>query len=98
MTANLAQRIDSYRAAYRAFVEAVDRDEQQETPATKEAYSVTDKAEIRALIAVCAYRCRTLDEAREKAEYLLTTPSLLKGDMTDHEAALLRSFTRKVAA
>jgi hypothetical protein len=48
----------SHRAAYSAFCEAIDRQEEAETAAPKRAYNVTDKAERRAAIALCAYQPR----------------------------------------
>jgi hypothetical protein len=91
----LAKLIDDHRAAYDAFIVEVERNEDAKTPSR--AYWTTDRAERRALLAVCAYRCRTLEDAKVKAEYLLKAPSL-KGTMADRELALLQSFIGKEAA
>lgn len=57
----------------------------------------TEDAEHEAAIAVCAYRCRALEEARIKAEYLATVPSL-RDLMNEHVNALLQSFRGEAAA
>jgi hypothetical protein len=93
----LASLIEAHGAAWRAFCEAIDRVESAETPSTKQAWRVTDKAEKKAALAVCAYRCRTIEEARIKAEYLLGGLGLF--DQWDEcETALLQSFLDKRAA
>jgi hypothetical protein len=40
------------------------------------AWEATADAEEEAFMAICSYRCRTPDEARLKAEYLLTTSTV----------------------
>lgn len=50
-----------------------------------------DDDETDAALTVCSYRCRTSEEAKLKAEYLLTT-SLVKDNWDDEAKALLESF------
>jgi hypothetical protein len=59
--------------------------------AVKADYEAADAAEADTLLAICSYRCRTVEEARQKAEYLLTT-SLVKGFWPDEAQAVLESF------
>lgn len=47
-------------------------------------------ADDQAFLAVCAYRCRTPEEAKIKAEYLLTT-AMVKDSWDDDARALLES-------
>jgi hypothetical protein len=56
----------------------------------------TEEAEHEAAIAVCAYRCRTLEETRIKAKYLASAPGL-KDLWEDHVEALLESFIGEAA-
>jgi hypothetical protein len=55
---------------------------------------MTGGAELEALKAVCVYRCRNLQEAAIRAEYLLTT-SYVRDTWDDHEKALLQSFVEE---
>ena len=50
------------------------------------------KAEDAATLALCAYPCRTLEEARIKGEYLAEAPGLRGGLEEDQVRFLLRSF------
>lgn len=52
-------------------------------------------AEERALLAICSSRCRSLEEARIKAEYLLTTTSV-RDFWETPSTVLLRSFVEEV--
>jgi len=65
--------------------------------AARRELSEADNAETEAALAVCSYRCRTSEEARLKAEYLLTT-SLVKDSWDDEAKALLESFLVEAAA
>ena len=91
----LASLIEAHRIAYAAFIVEVERDEEAEKPSR--AYKVADMAEKKAAIAVCAYRCRTLEETRIKSEYLLKAPGLYD-QWDDKEKALLQSFLGRRAA
>ncbi len=51
------------------------------------------QGDIDALTAVCAYRCKTLEECRIKAEYLLTVTGGRFSELLAHDSeALLQSF------
>ena len=56
----------------------------------------TEEAEHEAAIAVCSYRCRTLEEAQIKAKYLASAPGL-KDMWDEHVEALLQSFIGEAA-
>jgi hypothetical protein len=54
----------------------------------------TNDAEQDALLAVCAFRCCTLEEARLKADYLAKAPGLATDGLQDeHVMTLLQSFS-----
>jgi hypothetical protein len=65
--------------------------EESGLPASDQEWEAASDAEDEAFSAVCSYRCRTPDEARLKAEYLLTT-STVKDNWDDEAKALLQSF------
>ncbi len=60
-------------------------------------YEETNEAERETALALLAYPCRTIEEARRKVEYILSTP--LKDEIHEDELleALLRSFVGSVA-
>lgn len=80
----------------RVFAEEEARQEAFGLAAAKRNYHATSDAERDAAIAICAYPCRTLEEARLKAEYLATAPGLNDELQPEHVEALLQSF--RVAA
>jgi len=59
--------------------------------AATRAYDEKDDAEHEAALKLCAYQCRTIEEAAMKAEYIAS--SAIRDQMeTDHAKALLGSF------
>ncbi len=66
------------------------RDYQSQFVAAEHATYVTNDADEEAFIAVCAYPCESLDEARIKAEYLASIPLDMMGN--EHLEALVQSF------
>jgi hypothetical protein len=75
-------------SAYAAFVVEVER--HMETDEVGENYYATADAEAEAFEAICSYRCRTPEDLKAKAEYLLTT-STVKDNWDDDAKALLEA-------
>jgi hypothetical protein len=93
----LADLIERHKAARKAFCDAVDAQEEAERTGegVEEAEALwqeTDAAERASAVAMLAYPCRTIEEARAKGSYILTSP--LHAEIHDHDllAAFLRSF------
>lgn len=93
--------IDAKEAENRVLLDGMLADEE----ARKEAFGLgeaerdwdrAEQAEHEAAIAVCAYPCRTLEEARLKAEYLAKSPGLSDGLQDEQREALLQSFSEPV--
>jgi hypothetical protein len=82
----------------RVFAEEEARQEAFGLAGAKRDLEATGEAEEDAAIAVCAYRCQTLEEARLKAAYLAEAPGLGDGLQPDHVKALLASFRQAVAS
>jgi hypothetical protein len=96
-SSDLARLIEDHRVAYRAFCNAIDREQKTEAAdfglaGAKRDLKATSEAEEEATIAVCAYQCRALEEARLKAAYLAEAPGLSDGLQPEHIEALLQSF------
>lgn len=112
VSSDLPRLIKDHRAAYRAFCKAIDREQEMEAAfegrehediadayaGAKRDLEATGEAEWEAAIAVCAYQCQTLEEARLKAAYLATAPGLKDGLQPEHIEALLASFGQAVAS
>ena len=77
----------------RVFAEEEARREAFGLVAANRKYAATDDAENDAAVAICAYPCRTIEEARLKADYLRTAPSLSDGLQSWHVEALIESLT-----
>lgn len=85
-----AEDLASIRAAYEAY------DARPSGQARAEASARTARAsdaEDAAMLAICAHRCRTTDEARQKATYLLGPGAWSEEEpLHEHVVALLQSF------
>lgn len=103
VSSDLTDLIDKHRAAYKIFSDAIDRcspleEMERKTGRVKRALARAERevdqagdVEINLFYDLCGHRCQSLEEARIKAEYLLTT--YLVRDTWDQEATeLLRSF------
>ncbi len=91
MTMTLLDLIEDHRIAFDAHIEAIDHDNEINDDDSSARLDAASDAEDAMLTEVCAYQCETLDEARIKAEYLLSMPD----DLQDrHFAFLLESFGR----
>jgi hypothetical protein len=55
-------------------------------------WEATNDAEHEAATALCSYQCKTIEEARIRAEYILQTPLILDEGEGEYLQALLRSF------
>jgi hypothetical protein len=86
--------IEKHRAAYEAYLQAIDHAEETKAalPAADRAKDEANAAEIKAAVALCSYPCKTLDDVRIKAEYVLTAPIFSDGLEPDQIEALLQSF------
>jgi hypothetical protein len=92
--------IDAHRAADSAFCDAIDRDpafysNRRSVRAERERLAA-DAAKAAAFMALCSYLCRTFEEARIKARYLLTKAPV-KDRWDDDPKALLESFVEENA-
>ena len=86
----LTQLIAAYRAAYEAFIKAIDEyEDDPDHPIVSAASDAQDDA----LFELCSYHCKSIEEAGTKAAYLLTTAEVA-GDalQPEHLKALLESF------
>jgi hypothetical protein len=84
--------IDTYRAAYDAFIEAINRLNEAENAATRRRWNKTCNAEDDALTAIWAHSCETPEDTQIKVEYLLSMPHFLDDAQKHHVEALLLSF------
>jgi hypothetical protein len=66
--------------------------------AAKRDLEATNNAERETAIALCAYRCQTLGEARVKAEYVAANLADIDGLHHDQVKALLGSFADKAVS
>ena len=89
--------ISAHSVARQAFCDAIDVEQVAErtgegVEAADALWQETNDAEIAAAIAMLSYPCRTIEEARIKAEYILS--SALHGELNDSDLymPLLRSF------
>lgn len=94
---DLRSLIAKHRVARETFCEAVDIEEEADQTgvgidAAQALWQETNDAEKAAAIAVLSYPCQAIEEARIKAEYVLSSP--LKDEIDDPELlmALLHSF------
>jgi hypothetical protein len=94
----LINLIARHRAARQVFCDAVDVEQEAErtgegVEAANALWQETNDAEVAAALAMLAYPCQTIDEARVKAEYILASP--LKSEISDWGLLepFLRSFT-----
>ena len=76
----------------RVFAEEEARQEAFGLAGAKRDLEATNNAERETAIAVCAYQCQMLEEARVKAAYLAEAPGLSDGLQPEHIEALLQSF------
>jgi hypothetical protein len=94
-----AKQAENIALMDRVFAEEEARQEAFGLAAAQRDLEATGDAEEKAAIAVCAYRCLTLEEARLKAAYLTTAPGLKSdGLQPEHVKALLASFRQAVAS
>ena len=77
----------------RMFAEEEARQEAFGLAAAQREHKCADKAERDAAVAVCRYPCRTIAEARRKAEYLASAPGIHGDLLAEDVEALLASFT-----
>jgi hypothetical protein len=99
---DLARLIDAHRAAHAAFNESCTRDDEADRnapgyAAIERAWREANEADEAAFIAICAYVCRSADDGRTKAAYLLQVHELMNGFQPDHVEALLHSIAGGVA-
>ena len=64
-------------------------------PASERDYEAASEAEWDAFMAICSYRCHTPEEARRRADYLLTT-STVKDTWDENAKALLELFRGEI--
>ena len=94
MTTPLLDLIDAHRTAFDTFEAVAGRLNEEDSARTVRAethrkWHETCDSEDKALGALCGYSCKTIDEARTKAGYLIA----MQGDLRDdHVDALLQSF------
>jgi hypothetical protein len=84
----LLRLIETHRLAWDAFAKPGDSDAEEVE---------AEAAEYAAATALCAYRCRTIEEVRVKAAYLRRYPGLAELGDTELIAALLQSFCEEGA-
>ena len=82
----------------RVFAEEEARQEAFGLAGAKRDLEATNNAERETAIALCAYRCQTLGEARVKAEYVAANLADIDGLQHDQVKALLGSFSDKAVA
>lgn len=97
-SSELQRLIEANRVARRVFCDAVDIEQEAErtgldVEAADLLWQEKNDAERASAIALLAYPCRTIEEARIKAEYILASP--LKDEVHDWDLLepFLRSFT-----
>jgi hypothetical protein len=71
---NLSRLIEAHRSAWDAWM--VEVDYHMDHNEVREAYHGLLAAEKKLFLAVCSHHCRTADEARMKAEYLIDHPNV----------------------
>ncbi len=89
-----AMEAENMALAVRAWGKEEAQKEKFGLAAAEHAMSATNDADEKAFIAVCAYPCESLDEARIKAEYLASIPLDMMGK--EHLEALVQSFLPQV--
>jgi hypothetical protein len=93
-TSDLTRLIEAHRAAFKAFDAAIDVEQELDGRQGSERKR-SAAAELDAFYEVCNFHCKSIEEAKLKAKYLLTT--YLVKDSWDAEAkALLQSFAGEV--
>jgi hypothetical protein len=94
---NARAAIDAKEAENMALIDKAFEEEE----ARKEAFGLaevqrrweaTNDAETEAATALCSYQCKTIEEARIRAEYILQTPLIRDEGEGEYLTALLRSF------
>jgi hypothetical protein len=93
----LVALIETNRAARQAFCEAVDIEQEAErtglnVEAADALWQEKNDAERASAIDLLSYSCRTIEEVRIKAEYILSSP--LKDEI--HDSDLLKPFLRSL--
>ena len=87
-----AKEAENMTLVDRVFAEEEARREAFGWAAAKRDSEAASDAEIAAAMAICAYPCGTIEEARIRAEYLATAPIFSDGLQPDQVEALLLSF------
>jgi hypothetical protein len=83
---DLAALIKAHKAAYAAFLDTVHRSGERRD------HAKANRAEERALLAVCSYPAIVLGDRRLKARYLLAIEARGELDLRQHMQAVLRSM------
>ncbi|MGI8724690.1 MAG: hypothetical protein ACR2J1_04910 [Methyloceanibacter sp.] len=87
-----AKQKENFDVLDRMFAEEDARREAFGLAPAKRDWEATNDAEQEAALAICAYNCRSFEEAAVKARYLATAPGLRDGLLDEHVDALLQSF------
>ncbi len=87
-----AKEVENMALIDKAFEEEEARKEAFGLAEVQRRWEATNEAECAAALALCSYRCKTMEEARIRAEYIAQTPIIREDGEGEYIEALLRSF------